>query len=75
MAKKASAVFYVTSVFPPLLSPALEAVCGDGVCCQHTAGTRAEQTAGAWSKVLATSRMFLLHLSCFVTYIKPFSSQ
>lgn len=63
MAKKANAVFYVTSVFPPLLSPALEAVFGDGVCCQHTAGARAEETAEGWSKVLAISHIFSSQLS------------
>jgi len=48
MAKKANAVFYITSMFPPLLSPALEAVFGDGVCWHWSWGDsrRLEQGAG-----------------------------
>lgn len=64
MAKKASVVFYVTSVFPPLLSPALEAVFGDGVCRQHTAGTELgrRQKAGArcWTPCAHFSPSFLM---------------
>lgn len=45
MAKQANTVIYVTSVFPPLLSPVLEVVFGAGGSCWLTAGTSTENAA------------------------------